>query len=814
MPKSTWPISLAPVLVFPLVTCCPPTIAQSEPLVELAFSGHLRNDGRLGGAAEMVEYAPDEGPAYGLGRAGAGVSFANSSRSGGTERTEAGGAVTYGSPALSGLRQLTLSAWFYPIETEGPARLLYLAGEWDLMIGGPQVSFKITSDGADHHFRMAEGAPQIAEHDWNFVAVVADIDAGTGAMYLAPGDGAPEEVARWDGLPAPDRGAGRLEIGNLAGIRPFKGLMDTVRIHDVALSESEVMALHEQDLRSARTLKDYVVPRPGENRAGFRYSDVCFSTRWARENALETIQAFKANRVVWVYTTGAEFVASVHQAGATVQGAINSVTRTDDLSAYAIDLDGTKLVAPWMVNFNKDDPVKWGCCNQPAYRDATIKQAKQTLDAGADWMQFDDWSLLASCHGWGGGCMCDRCMEGFRDYLAALPAAELQELGIDSTDGFDYREFLAEKHGIADAATYKEKRNSLPTTAYFADWQRKSVRSWFEHLRAVMDEHAGRTVPLSINSNLQDPSQDRNFIADLVDFFLGETWSSEFEDLAICARSAEGLGTHQIVSPFPHDVNETRIAMAATYALGEFYLVPWDVWMGPDKDRHFGTVEEYGDLYHFVRDNAELFDGFESPGMVGVIVNTDRYSRSRTQSIVRRLLRAQVPFSFVMTGHKYRDLPLQPERLAKFDVLIRLDELDTLPAADREVLDVVAEELAILSTREATESVLRRLSPIEVWGPEGIYALPRLKPDPDSRVIACHILNRLQAGGEKKVVPLRHLSIGLRGAVVLGSRVESATWHAPGRTPQPIEVDELPGLLRLVIPEVAEWGIARVEFAQ
>ncbi len=806
--------ALRPLLLL-LVASCSPIMSQPqpEPLLELHFSGSLANQGSAGGAGELVEYVPDEGPVYGLGRAGAGLSFANSSRSGGTTDTKAGGAAIFAHEALAGLRQFTLSCWFYPIETEGPARLLYLPGEWDLMIGGPRVSFKITSGGEDHHFRTADGAPQVAEHQWHFVAVVADMNGRAGAMYLGVGDEAPVEVAQWDDLPVPDKSAGKLEIGNLAGIRPFKGTIDNVRVFSAALSESEVAAVHDQDLRSSRTLKDYVAPRPGENRAGFRYSDVCFSTRWARENALETIQAFKANRIVWVYTTSADFVAAVHEAGATIQGAINSVTRTEDLSAYAIDLDGTKLVAPWMVTFNPENPVKWGCCNQPAYREATIEQAKRTLDAGVDWMQFDDWSLLVSCHSWGGGCMCDRCMESFREYLATQPAEKLAELGIASVDGFDYRRFLAEEHGIADAATYKTKRGSIPTTDSFVDWQRRSVRSWFEHLRSVMDEHAGRYVPLSINSNLQNPAQDRNFIADLVDFFLGETWSSDLADLGICARSAEGLGTRQIVSPFPHNVADTRVAMAATYALGEFYLVPWDVWMGPEKDRHFGTTEEYGDLYHFVRDNAELFDDFENPGMVGVVVNTDRYNQTRTQSIVRRLLQAQVPFSLVMTGRKYYDLPLDPGRLAKFSLLIRLDELDTFAPADWEVLDEVSDEVAVLSTREATESVLRRLSPIEVWGPEGIYAVPRLTADPDSRVLACHILNRIQAGDGEAVVPLRHLSIGLRGPAVLGPRIDSATWHAPGRDPQPIEVDELPGLFRLVIPEVAEWGIAQVAFA-
>jgi len=796
-----------------LLSLCLTALAQDlpEPIMEFRFNGDVRNAGTLGGEGEMVEYLPDEGPEYCLGVAGLGMSFERSSRSGGTTTDPAGGAVLFSDEYLANLRQYTLATWFRFIETTGPTRLLYTT-QWDLFAGNGRMAFKIKAGGEDRFLSMPSDAPSASESSWNFVAVTVDFDAGSAVMYLADGEQPPIAIARWDDLAEPDPGSPQVQIGNLNGIRPLRGEMDNVRIFDVALSERQVLDLHAGDSSDVRTLKDYLAPTE-DNQLGIKHSDVFFSTRWARDEAPEAVKAFGANRVVWVYTSSAEFVQKIHAMGATIQGAVNSVPRTKDLSAYTVDLDGTRLVAPWMVTFNKKDPVKWGCSNQPAYRKALMEQARAALDAGVDWLQFDDGALNVSAHSWGGGCMCDECMKAFREYLSTLPEERLREAGIDSLEGFDYREFMANKHGIADAKTYKERRRTLPTTPLFEDFLRVNVRDFFDWFRDEIDEHAGRRVPLSINSNLQDASQRNRFMTDKVDFLLGETWSETLADLTVCARAAEAHGTLQITSPFPHNVPDTRIALAATYALGQYYLVPWDVWMGPEKPRHFGTVEEYGDLYTFIRDNADLLDNFETPAIAGVIIDADRFSKQRTQAIARRLLRARVPFSFVVAGHQYYDKFLDSARLAQFSLLISVCDLDGLHPGDLETIESVRGQVPILSDRQVGERTLAPFAPIEVWGPDEVVVMPRVLNDPQRKVLACHVLNRNQAEAGADVLPLRYVSIGLKGPALLGSKVLSATWHAPGKEPEELMMDELPGAVRLIIPQLDEWGIARVEFA-
>ena len=797
--------ALSPPMLL-LASMCAFVGAQPEPLLELRFDGSSENTGALGGAAVMQEYVPGEGPVYDMGVSGTGVSFANSSRSGGRDNTQAGGAIVFTDESLGKLRRFTVSLWFRVLLPGSPARLVYTTN-WDLFLGGVRPCLKFATEDSERFLQLPGEAPSAQEREWAFLAAACDFDAGIATMYLGTPGSPPVQVARWEGLEDFRSGSGVIEVGNLAGIRPLKGVVDSVRIHGKALSHEEVLAVFSQDEAQERGLWDYAV-KPSGRGVQFGHNDVCFSTRWGRPEAPDAIQQFKANRVVWVYTTDKEFVARVHDLGATVQGAINSVPRTKDLSAYAVDLDGTKLVAPWMVTFDPKDPVKWGCNNQPAFREVVLENAKKALDAGVDWLQFDDGALIVSAHSWGGGCMCDRCMEGFARYLSNLPREALAKMGVDAIEGFDYRVFLDQKHGIADAEAYRQKRREVPLTRHFEAFQRESVREFFVWLRGELDAHAGRRVPLSINANLQDPSQTRVFLGDLVDFFLGETWSLELADLAVCARAAEGMDTYQIISPFPHSVNDTRLAMAATYALGQLFLVPWDVWMGPEKDRYFGTAEQYGDLYHFVRDNPALFDDFETPSMVGLVLNTDRYDKGRTQSVARRLLQAHVPFSMVPSGHGCYDQSLDPERLIKFRMLVHCGPLDELAPEDQAAVNAVRGQVPILSDAQVTDRLLARLSPVQVWAPGEVYVLPRVTPSGPDRSIACHVLNRNQADEGGKVTPLRYISFGIDDSAIPGMRIAQAYWHAPGREPQELLIDRLPHTTRVIIPQLDEWGIA------
>ena len=805
-----------------LLTVClaatAPWAETMKPLVDLNLNRSLQNAGTLGGVGELKEYAPGEGPAFCRGVSKWGVSFAASSRGGGSLMTQAGGGVEVPAPGLDGVTQLTLALWFQPLGENSVARLLFFSPGWDLFVSGRQVTFKTKHAGVDTGFSVQGDAKAVVEGAWNFLAVTYDVAAGTATCYHGGPDQPARVVAEWTGVPLPDMGGMVLTVGNLGGIRPFRGLVDEVRVYDQLLTADAVEALRSSTVQARPSLRDYAahaVPR-----SLFSHADACFSTRFKRPEAPEAWKSFDTNRLVWVYTNDADYIANAKAAGIeSFQSAINSIMRVDDEAAYCRNLEGERVVAPWMVAFDKKNPVYWGCNNQPAYLDKCVESACKALDAGADWIQFDDWSMIVSAYGWGGACFCDRCLAGFREYLQQnLSAEQTKELGIDDLAAFDYKAHLAAKHQLTTDKDYRAQRGKLPLEAHFQQFQRQSVREFFQELRKRLEAHAGRRVPLSVNSTLMHPEQRNNFCADIVDFLLGETWQPDFTKTVICTKVADALGKWQVFSPIPRDLQDTRRATAAAYALGHLPLVPWDIYMGSDatgiQPRYFGKPEEYGDLYRFVKDNAELLNGYETPASVGVVVNTDKYDAGAIAAVCSRLLENHVPFAFALAGHSSYDSSLTAEQLKGFDTVIRVNPPDDFTPADRAALEAAAEEAIVLSPRELTPASLEPLSLLRYWGPNDLVFLPRMQTDGTTNRLLLHVLNLNQNPTDKSPVPVKWTSLLLRLPAMLGPDLTAARWHAPGAETATLEVEKLNEGLRVILPKIELWGIVELEFGR
>jgi hypothetical protein len=63
-----------------------------------------------------------------------------------------------------------------------------------------------------------------------------------------------------------------------------------------------------------------------------------------------------------------------------------------------------------------------------------------------------------------------------------------------------------------------------------------------------------------------------------------------------------------------------------SYACGGHLIVPWDVYTGSNSPRYYGKPEQYADLYKFVRDHFQLFDGYEDAAFLLPGLTDDRYA--------------------------------------------------------------------------------------------------------------------------------------------------------------------------------------------
>ena len=306
-----------------------------------------------------------------------------------------------------------------------------------------------------------------------------------------------------------------------------------------------------------------------------RRSDVMFSARWARPEALEAARAFGATRLDWCYTADPRFVAAARGAGLRTVGGTLNANMTDAPGRHSwregriLDRDGNRVAAPWMRGWG----VAWGCVNAPEYRAAWLAHARAALEAGVDWLLVDDPAMNAAAVGWG-GCWCAHC----RDRAAAE--------GVDLAR--DMRAF-----------------------------QRASVTRFYAEIRPELDRIAARRVTVGCNNYRGDPGWPH----DLFDLGIAELPPANAtpDHIAVVLRTAEARGFPQAVTLTSDDVALNRRVAAWCYALGGWMLAPWDVYLRSTptgSDRFFGRAEDFAPIYAMARGLAEALDEALTAGAV------------------------------------------------------------------------------------------------------------------------------------------------------------------------------------------------------
>jgi hypothetical protein len=349
------------------------------------------------------------------------------------------------------------------------------------------------------------------------------------------------------------------------------------------------------------------------------YSDVCLSSRWKHpanaqdpHDSFETAEAFHATRFDWAYILDPEFVKRAQEQGMDFFGTVNTSGKLAQPehpypTGTIRDLAGEPVAAPWMRMWK--NPA-WGCVNHPAYRSGYLKRMKRYADIGADGLQMDDPGCNWSAVQWG-GCFCEHCVAGFRDYLqTALTIHEQRAIGIDEIDRFDYRTWLKSRGGPIGDAYGKWQGTKLKT--FFVEFQKVSVARFYEQMRAQLNEHAGRYVPMSSNNY----GGRWSFPYHLFDYGVAELneRAANPEGIHKGLADARELGKAQVFTFVSEDVAHTRRVIAQCYGCGGHLIVPWDVYLRstPEgSDRYFGKADDFADLYAFVRQHKQLFDGYE-----------------------------------------------------------------------------------------------------------------------------------------------------------------------------------------------------------
>ena len=128
---------------------------------------------------------------------------------------------------------------------------------------------------------------------------------------------------------------------------------------------------------------------------------------------------------------------------------------------------------------------------------------------------------------------------------------------------------------------------------------------------------------------------------------------------------------------------------------------------------------------------------------------------------------------------------------------------------DRAALRAAAAETPVVRDRDASAELLSSESPFEVWGPSGIYVLPRVNPAADDRTLVCHVLNRVDGDDAEQ---LKWVSFLVKRWALHGNKLAGVRWHVPGQEAVDLEFEMLADGARIIIPRLPMWGIAELRF--
>ena len=302
------------------------------------------------------------------------------------------------------------------------------------------------------------------------------------------------------------------------------------------------------------------------------------------------------------------------------------------------DLNDLPAVTWWEHRYKGHPPYHF-CTNAPGYRHYLKYQLRRVMAAGTDWLMIDSAiPTIGALNARYGGCFCQHCRRGFREYLTGrLGDDERRRYEIGDLASFDYRDFLLSR-GIDDRA-YREGILAfppvIPLAEQFFDYQWREINALFRDFKRLAQDY-GDDVPMSSNS----PYYWAEFMyaVDAHDFYTNEMayQPPEVEVLPsepiYSFKLADALGKLVAITGVPGAFEPYRLQdrpghirlwIAQAYAHGHVFMAPDKMWTHrfrgqPDRWYH-SKIGDYEKLYHFIRDMPQLFDDQEALATVALI---------------------------------------------------------------------------------------------------------------------------------------------------------------------------------------------------
>ena len=279
--------------------------------------------------------------------------------------------------------------------------------------------------------------------------------------------------------------------------------------------------------------------------------------------------------------------------------------------------------------------------NNPVWREYLKAIVRLQIDAGVHGVHFDEAEVPLTSLQYG-GCFCDTCMRGFREYLREQPERPPELDGVD-LESFHYGSFLLER-GYDFSGDYM----NTPLFFHYTTFQKRNIRRYFAELADYAREYAagkGRSVLISGNFfNLFEHYYPLEPYVDVVVTEMRNTLWRQPEWYRYAAAFARGKPLVVVENPYGGVVMQMvealkrgrmydrfRQSLYEAAALGVNMSVPYGSWMGSVvEDAFYPPHELAAEIQAFLADHEHLFASDPTWAEVAVVYGIESNAVART----------------------------------------------------------------------------------------------------------------------------------------------------------------------------------------
>jgi hypothetical protein len=446
------------------------------------------------------------------------------------------------------------------------------------------------------------------------------------------------------------------------------------------------------------------------------------------------------------------------------------------------------------------------------------------LEAGATMVHLDDHAGTSACAAHAGGCFCEHCMDGFREWLVRnVSASELETAGVKTPSQLDYRALLR-KPGYADRKAFIAAlaRGEVPLWRWFLAFQREAATRFVSRMQAEAARIARRSVAFGVNAYNLQPTQ--LFDARVVDYFANEVEQFDKEDLVspVVYRLGEALGRPVFATGTGEDwiayrKNQATVRarwwIAQAYAFGQYFMYSWRKWGFSEATGTLWTEvnpDVFRPMTAFVTEHAELFDGFENAANVALLYDNASAAAGHwgVREASRALLDAGVPYRLVVNGDEILPRRIDRDALSRFATVVVPADVVRTAALDRVLADFAQRGGRVVVWKDTQQKIGRLPAQVEVRTSGRVWALPRVQAaGAVGPRWVLHLLNRDYDAAKDAMPAKTECRIVLRPVEIAGTpEVRRVRYYQPERPVRELVFSrEDNGTLRLDQPELEIW---------